>query len=515
MRPGLFTSGLTIRRAAPVLLALGLLTAGFLEGRSLILTPGRAGRPIVEDESVYLFQARMLLEGRLSRPSPPLPEFFEANHLLVTPRLAGKYLPGHPLVLAPFVAAGVSWAAPALLLGLLAALLFLAALAFELPPGAALLAGLAPLVTAPVADLFGTYLSWTSSLPLTAAALACLAMARRRESAGWLAAAASLTGFAFWVRPFTGLALGAVAALVALASLRALPLRARALALLAPLAVWALATALVCKEVTGRFTQLPWQLYASEYMPGDGPGFGPRHAPEPARRVEHLRWYVDLMLAKRDAYTLRAARAQLPARLQTASTYAPGAWVWALALLGLLAGARKLWPAGAFALLFLGLELTFYAPTPSYLLELAVPLALGLAALAARIGEGVAAMRNRVARGAALIAASLLAMFLLAGALDNLDELAATRPRIPPAWLRGEETLAPLRGLVFLRYGPEPELHSVELNYNLPDLAKSPLIRALDLGPRDRELMRLFPERPAFLYEVGTGALTPLPRDAR
>src|SRR6476619_4164284 len=64
-------------------------------------------RPQIEDEFVYLFQAKTLAAGRLSYPSPPLPEFFEAAHILVVPRFAAKYLPGHALVLAPFVAAGV------------------------------------------------------------------------------------------------------------------------------------------------------------------------------------------------------------------------------------------------------------------------------------------------------------------------------------------------------------------------------------------------------------------------
>ena len=58
---------------------------------------------------------------------PPLPEFFESAHILVVPRFAAKYLPGHAAVLAPFLALGAPWLAPCLLLGLAAALIFLAA----------------------------------------------------------------------------------------------------------------------------------------------------------------------------------------------------------------------------------------------------------------------------------------------------------------------------------------------------------------------------------------------------
>src|SRR2546422_6791846 len=84
-------------------------------------------RPSTEDEFVYLFQAKALAAGHLSYPSPPLPEFFEAAHVLVVPRFTGKYFPGHAAFMAPFVAAGAPWLAPCFLLGATAALLFLGA----------------------------------------------------------------------------------------------------------------------------------------------------------------------------------------------------------------------------------------------------------------------------------------------------------------------------------------------------------------------------------------------------
>src|SRR5438132_13937930 len=90
-------------------------------GTSLCMVTFSSGkwgaRPSTEDEFVYLFQARTLAAGRLTYPSPPLPEFFEAAHILVVPRFAAKYLPGHAAVLAPFQAAGAPWLAPCLLLG--------------------------------------------------------------------------------------------------------------------------------------------------------------------------------------------------------------------------------------------------------------------------------------------------------------------------------------------------------------------------------------------------------------
>src|SRR5207244_8803086 len=97
-------------------------------------------RPSTEDEFVYLFQAKALAAGHLAYPSPPLPEFFEAAHVLVVPRYAAKYFPGHAAVLAPFVALGVPWLGPSLLLGVTLAALYLAALLAQLPHWSGLVA---------------------------------------------------------------------------------------------------------------------------------------------------------------------------------------------------------------------------------------------------------------------------------------------------------------------------------------------------------------------------------------
>ena len=117
-----------------------LLLAGTLLCMQTFASGKWGARPNTEDEFVYLFQAKTLASGHLTYPSPPLPEFFEAAHILVTPRFAAKYLPGHAAVLAPFQALGVPWLAPCLLLGATAALLFAAARLAGLTRACALLA---------------------------------------------------------------------------------------------------------------------------------------------------------------------------------------------------------------------------------------------------------------------------------------------------------------------------------------------------------------------------------------
>ena len=167
-----------------------LLLAGTLLCMQTFASGKWGARPSTEDEFVYLFQAKTLASGHLTYPSPPLPEFFEAAHILVSPRFAAKYLPGHAAVLAPFQALGVPWLAPCLLLGATAALLFAAARLAGLTRACALLAPALLLGATDVFPFFASYLSQSTSLAAVAALfvagivlfwLVALMMARRKS----------------------------------------------------------------------------------------------------------------------------------------------------------------------------------------------------------------------------------------------------------------------------------------------------------------------------------------------
>ncbi|MBS2024782.1 MAG: hypothetical protein JST92_20495 [Deltaproteobacteria bacterium] len=500
-----------------------LLALGTAEGTALILTPSRQGQPVIHDEFAYLLQAKMLASGHVSMPSPELPEFFEAAHVLVVPRYAAKYLPGHALYLMPFVILGVPWLGPALGLGLFCALLYCAARALGLHRAAAGAAGLLPLLSDNLAPVFGRYLSWTSALPLIAASIACAALALRTRRAPWLAGLSALAGWLFWDRPFAGLAMMITLGAATLVGLREtaevrLDRRARLrwlLAAAAPLALWGLLTLAVCKDVTGRFTELPWATYARQYLPGDGPGFGPGAPPAPERAVPaHDRRTFEAMEQGRRAFTPQVALAALPQRLAVIASFEPTRLLWPLALLGLVLS-RALWlPVGLFGLTFFCLQSTFHFRIAMYMLEAAPPLVLSLAAGL----EGLARLSQRPPQRALRLLTtslcSLPALLLLTEGAQWLSRL-QTRGHEPPVLtVAVEAALAPLRSqhaLVFLRYPADRDLNS-DFGYNDPDLVHTPLLRALDRGPRNAELMALHPDRPAYLLDVVTARVTPLPR---
>ncbi len=56
--------------------------------------------PLVHDEFSYLLLSNTLASGRLANPPPPLPEFFDTFHVLVSPMYVSKYWPGQGAFLA-------------------------------------------------------------------------------------------------------------------------------------------------------------------------------------------------------------------------------------------------------------------------------------------------------------------------------------------------------------------------------------------------------------------------------
>ena len=492
-----------------------MLCAGFLffAGACLcaqVLWSGEWGiRPVIEDEFVYLFQAKTLAAGRLSYPSPPLPEFFEAAHILVVPRFAGKYLPGHPAVMAPFVAAGLPWLAPCFLLGAIAALLFLCARAAGLVRAAAALAAALLLGSADAFHWFASYLSQTSSTAWVAAGILALLAVQTRPSAVRVAVLAVCVAAAGLTRPFTGVALG-IAALALIVRLR-LPART-CIAAVPPLLCAALVAASVARATTGSWTTLPWMLYARQYTPFDRPGLGPAADVLPERPLpEHLRGLANALLDSRNRHTAAHLPREVLRRIDTAARLMPGWALFPFALLGIRL--TPLWPAAAFACAFFVLQLSFFGGVTFYHLDLVPWLALS-AATGVQLALRSAARLRGIRRIAAMSVVALALSWTAASMARQAWQLYRFRlPERGKSFARWEPVfhfLRQQRALVFIHYPREGWNGHYDLTYNEPDLARAELVRAIDLGARDAQLMQFFPDRPAYRFDPITLELTRL-----
>lgn len=461
-------------------------------------------RPNTQDESVYLFQARTLASGHLTMPSPPLPEFFEAAHILVLPRFAAKYLPGHAALLAPFLLAGVPWLLPCLLLGATAALLFAAARLAGLSLWAAWVAPLLLLGNTDVFPFYASYLSQSSSVAGAAAVIALALAALRRPSPGRIAALFAAMVFTGLVRPFAGLAAAATGGAVLFRLFR----RGAPLSLLAwalpPLIAGALALGAVCRATTGSWTTAPWSLYARQYMPFDGPGIGPVRADPPQRPLPaHLHDLEVGFRQSRERHTFARLPAEAGRRILLVARLLPGWVAVAFAALGLLW--RPLWPASVFALIFYVLQLTFHFRSAIYYLEMAPWLFLAAAAGAELAVRGALRLR-RAAAVPSLVALAMAALWIGVGMATDLHPVivhASERGWTYALWEPAFEWLRQRRALVFIRYPPRWD-GNIDLTYNEPDLLHADLVRAIDKGPRDAELLPYFPDRPAFVLDAVT-----------
>jgi hypothetical protein len=65
--------------------------------------------PHVVDSIAQLFHAKIFAMGKLTVPSPPMPEFFEMVHMINNGQWYSQFPPGHSALLAPGVLLGVPW----------------------------------------------------------------------------------------------------------------------------------------------------------------------------------------------------------------------------------------------------------------------------------------------------------------------------------------------------------------------------------------------------------------------
>ena len=239
--------------------------------------------PVVHDEASYLLQAETLARWRWTMPSPPMPEFFEQFHVLVTPTYASKYPPGHGLLLVPGIWLGLPGLVPVVLGGLAAALLFI--LVRRVTNG--WVATLTFVLWLPLRDNLRfkpSYFSENTTSVLWLLGWWALLEWWETGRERWLALVAACTAWIAITRPFTAVAFALPIAAVVLwrvARQRSWAQLARpalvAVAIVGVLPLWSTKT-------THSWHELPDMLYAKLYFPFDALGFGLDTTP-PARAL--------------------------------------------------------------------------------------------------------------------------------------------------------------------------------------------------------------------------------------
>lgn len=489
--------------------AAALFVAGTLLAAFLFTGFARAGRPTYEDEFAYRLQAQTFASGHVSFPSPPLPEFFEAPHVLVVPRYAAKYFPGHAALLAPFFALHVPWLGPALLLGADAAVIFLALRLSGVGRWVALTAIVLLLFgSSEMVSLFGSYLSQTTSTFVVSAFLAVAAAWRRRPAISTSVVLGALCAFGGCTRPYTGLSLGAGAMALFLVA-RPLLLRRHLLALALPAALGVVLLGAYCRTVTGSFTTTPWALYARQYMPYDGLSLTTDANARPLRSLPaHTRDLGEGLRRSRLKYSQGWLAEQGLRALGVVAIF-PGHISALLILPGALGASPIALVAVAIAAVYFILQATHHFTWAAYLVELYPPLLLLAGLGLSRILRFIATVHLPPLRLALYGCLLLVAVLVGGAAAADLRDLFRQASTISLRSWSYEPQLAQVRavrGLVFIRYPPSWDSDE-DLGYNDPNLKESPLLRAIDLGAHDADLIAALPDRPAFLLDVETGEL--------
>lgn len=168
-----------------------------------------AGAPLADDESAYLFAARLLATGRLWTDSPPLKEFFDQNFMINDGRLYPVYFLGWPALLSLGVMAHVPGLVNPVLSGL--TVLPLSRILHRVAGANWVKSGVIIFLTAPMIQVSAaTLLSHTACLMALTWCLASFLQATDSE-ASWRhhSSFAFFAALAFCIRPQSTLALAA------------------------------------------------------------------------------------------------------------------------------------------------------------------------------------------------------------------------------------------------------------------------------------------------------------------
>ena len=477
--------------------------------------------PVAHDEAAYLLQAKIFASGHWTAPGRPLPEFFEQTHVFVTPVLASKYPFGHSLALVPGLWLNLPGLVPVLWNGVAGALVFL--LARRVAGGRVATLTWLIWLTAPGAVAFrASYLSQTTTSAVWLLGWWLLLRWRETGAARHLIALAVCAGGLFLTRPLTMLAFSIPVGVVVIRDVvRRRAWRTFGLAV-ATGALVLCAFPLWSYETIGDWRTTPYERYSRVYYPFLKTGFAfdetPPLRPHPAEMEAFDRLFRSIAREHR----LSRLPQILEERLAVIGRDVWGGgrrYLLAFAVLGTLGASAEL----LFALASTGVLVLVhlvYAHGPGwsvYYMEghaaLAFATACGLSGVLSGLSERFA-RSDRAARWA--FAAVCVGGVLLPALPQLWFARAAVQERLADqtAFRRALETIFNRKTVVFVRYSPAHDPHR-ELVSNDPDLATARAWVVHDRGARNEELMRLAPDRVAYLYDEARKSLVSMPAPFR
>ncbi len=185
-----------------VTLAAAAFAAGAILSRILF-----AHNPHLVDSVAQLFQAKIFAGASLTAPAPREFEFFAASHLVQhAGRWFSQYPPGHPMLLAAGVLAGVPWLVNPLFAAGTLVLIYAAARRL-LGEGSARLAALLLLLSPFVLFMSASYMNHVTNAFFLALALLAAVQADEAEArAGWPLLLGASLGCAAMIRPLESVA---------------------------------------------------------------------------------------------------------------------------------------------------------------------------------------------------------------------------------------------------------------------------------------------------------------------
>lgn len=473
------------------------------------------------DEMAYRLQAGIFASGRWADPSPTLSEFFEQMHVLVLPARAAKYYPGHAFLLTPGVWVGHPAGGPILLSVLCGALVF--ALARGLTNSYVGLLTWVIWVAAPGGLKYrASFFSEVTTGFLWLAAWWALQRWRESGRRAWLLSTAACIGWGLITRPLTMLVFAVPVGIVVL---RLTYQRARWRDLRMALLLGAMVLLLIplwSFKTTGDWKTTPLTLYTRTYLPFDRPGFGADTSPPLRELPSDIHGIYQMFLELHQEHTLASVGKTLRERGWAIREDFWGGWRRPLALFALV-GLFFLPIEAAFGAavsILLVLAYLTYAHSTNWALYyiemhpvLAFLTAVGIwqMLLALTVTKQLSRKAGRPGLATCFLAL-LTALALMGLSYSDLESARSAKQDYssPQTQFRLLVGSIPYPAIVFVTYSPYHDIHR-SLIWNEPDLPHARVWLVYDRGVENEKLMRLAPNRHAYLYDEANGALTPIP----